>query len=102
MNKRKHTNNNKVDLLSEQNLFQFKVHNQGIEETCVAHAFTATHEIYLHKYLNCDDLLEETKWMGEIGALMMHMAKKIELTGQREKPKGILFIYLLFSFIVFY
>lgn len=78
-------NKTRVDLLVAKKDFQFQIHNQGTDESCVSHAFTAAHEIFIAKHLNNDDLLEGTKWMTEIGALMMDMAKKIESVGQREK-----------------
>jgi len=64
--------------------YQFVVHNQGKDESCVAHAFTAAHEIYRRKRFWTHDLLANSSWMTDIGALMMDIAKRMEITGQKE------------------
>jgi hypothetical protein len=37
--------------------YEFQIHNQDTDESCVSHAFTAAHEVYRQKYLQTDDLL---------------------------------------------
>jgi len=75
-----------VDILkdAQKDGFSFVVHNQGNEESCVAHAFTAAHEIIRRKQLRTDDILTSTPWMLQIGALMLDVAHKLESRGQCE------------------
>ena len=63
--------------------FILRVHDQGTDETCVAHAFTTMHELVARRALQTDDLLMGAAWMKDIGALMTDVATRLETMGQR-------------------
>src|SRR5690242_14240643 len=63
--------------------FILRVHDQGKDETCVAHAFTTMHELVVRRAFQTDDLLMGAAWMKDIGALMMDVATRLETMGQR-------------------
>jgi C1A family cysteine protease len=78
-----------LDLLAvaEKTGFLFTVHDQGEDETCVAHATTAMHEIITRKRLSVKDLVLE--WMQDIGALMVDVSRLLATTGQQEEREQV-------------
>lgn len=66
--------------------YTFQVHNQEMEETCVAHAATSMHELIIKKHLRVEDLTLD--WMNDIGALMVDVAKFLSQKGQQESTEN--------------
>src|SRR5688572_25132413 len=74
------------DLIEKANKEGFcpRIHDQGDEESCIIHAFTSVHELTRRKHFVSEDLMIGSQWMKDIGALMMDIAKRLEMKGQTE------------------
>ena len=67
----------------------FIVHDQRDTSECVAHAFTAVHELSTGQRFRTRDIhVDEKERPSDFGAFIHRVAMKLQTEGQREEPAG--------------